>query len=436
MRFVLLACCLCAAACSADPTGETYGANPSLAPPRENGPFPTVKVAEAVGWPADGAPVAPAGFSVTRFAEGLDHPRWILVLPNNDVLVAEASTKPEEGGGLVGWVRNSIQRRAGALAGSADRITLLRDSNRDGIVDQRSVFAENLNQPFGMAIGGGYVYIGNTDAVVRFPYALGDDRLTGQPETVLRLPYNADGNGHWTRDVRLSPDGSKLFVAVGSVSNAAEQGMQIEEGRAAIWTLDLDGSNARVFASGLRNPVGLAFNSETQALWAVVNERDMLGDDLVPDYITSVREGGFYGWPYSYYGQNVDARVEPQNPDLVARAIVPDYAVGAHTGSLGLHFYTGGAFPASYANGAFIGQHGSWNRSAHVGYKVIFVPFANGQPAGDAQDFLTGFLNARGQAQGRPVGVAQDATGALLVADDVGNIVWRVSYSAGPDAGE
>jgi glucose/arabinose dehydrogenase len=279
-----------------------------------------------------------------------------------------------------------------------------------------------------MALVGGYLYVANTDAVLRFAYTDGAVRVTGEGERILELPYREGDNGHWTRNLLASPDGSKLYVSVGSASNIADYGMEAEEGRAAIWEFNLDGSGARVFASGLRNPVGMDWAPDPYTLWVAVNERDMLGDNLVPDYITSVRDGAFYGWPYSYFGQNVDERVQPQNPELVARAIAPDYALGAHTASLGLMFYEFDAIPERYWNGAFIGQHGSWNRRERVGYKVVFVPFAGGVPNGDAEDFLTGFLNERGEAQGRPVGVEMDRTGALLVADDVGNIVWRVAY--------
>jgi glucose/arabinose dehydrogenase len=394
--------------------------------------LPTVNPAPAVGWPDGAAPVAPAGFTVTRYAENLDHPRWIYLLPNGDVLVAESSTEPQRGGGIMGWIRNSVQRRAGALDESADRITLLRDSDGDGDVDARHIFAENLNQPFGIVLAGEQLYVGNTDAVVRFRYTPNSVRAPGRPDVVLQLPYNPSDNGHWTRNLIANADGSKLYVAVGSASNVADNGMDVEQGRAAIWEFNPDGSEARVFASGLRNPVGLDWAPDTNALWVAVNERDMLGDNLVPDYITSVRDGGFYGWPYSYWGQTIDERVRPQRPDLVATALTPDYALGAHTASLGLHFYRAGQFPAHYRAGAFIGQHGSWNRSERVGYRVAYVPFAAGQPSGDTEDFLTGFLNADGDAQGRPAGVAVDSTGALLVADDVGNIVWRVAYERAP----
>ncbi len=418
------------AACGQPPPPDgAYGPNPELPRP-QGGILPTINAARAVGWPDGAAPTAPQGFAVTRYAERLAHPRWVYVLPNGDVLVAESSTRPRRGGGIEGWVANNVQRRAGALDESADRITLLRDADRDGDVDTRHVFAENLNQPFGMALVGGYLYVGNTDAVVRFRYTEGAVRATGQAEVVLRLPYRDGDNGHWTRNIVANEAGTKLYVAVGSASNIGDHGMEAEEGRAAIWEFNPDGSGARIYASGLRNPVGMAWASDTGALWVAVNERDMLGDNLTPDYMTSVRDGGFYGWPYAYWGRNIDTRVRPQRPDLVAAALTPDYALGAHTASLGLFFYHYDAFPERYWNGAFIGQHGSWNRREHVGYKVIFVPFTRGVPSGPPQDFLTGFLDERGQARGRPVGVAMDPTGALLVADDVGDIVWRVAYAA------
>jgi hypothetical protein len=405
--------------------GQSYGANPNLPAPAQG--LPTVNPAPVAPWPEGAAPVAPDGFVVTRYAEGLEHPRWIYRLPNNDVLIAESSTLPSRGQGIMGWVRNSVQRRAGALSPSADRITLLRDTDLDGDVDERHVFAEDLNQPFGMALAGGYIYVGNTDAVVRFAYTPGMNSVTGAPETVLELPYHDGDNGHWTRNLIANADGSKLYVSVGSATNVADNGMDIEAGRAAIWEFNPDGSEARVFASGLRNPVGMGWAPVSGALWVAVNERDMLGDDLVPDYMTSVRDGGFYGWPYYYWGDHRDERVDiPANVRLQA-AITPDYALGAHTASLGLMFNTGAALGARYQGGAFIGQHGSWNRSQRVGYKVIFVPFENGQPSGAPQDFLSGFLNAEGEAMGRPVGVASDGTGALLTADDVGNIIWRVA---------
>lgn len=428
MRHAIAAALLLLAACGgpAPPLEQTEGMNPTLPAPAGDG-LPVVNPARAVGWPDGAAPVAPEGFAVTRYAEGLAHPRWLYRLPNGDVLVAESATRPAEGGGLMGWIRNAVQRRAGALDESADRITLLRDSDGDGDVDERHVFAENLNQPFGMALVGGRLYVGNTDAVVRFSYTEGATRVSGAPETVLELPYREGDNGHWTRNLIANPEGTKLYVAVGSVSNVGDDGMAVEEGRAAIWEFNPDGSEARIFASGLRNPVGMDWNPVTGVLWTAVNERDMLGDNLVPDYMTGVRDGGFYGWPYYYWGENRDERIEiPANVRLQA-PLTPDYALGAHTASLGLMFYTEDVLPERYRNGAFIGQHGSWNRSERVGYKVVFVPFSNGTPSGRPEDFLTGFLNARGEAQGRPVGVATDRTGALLVADDVGDIIWRVA---------
>ncbi|MBI1188481.1 MAG: sorbosone dehydrogenase family protein [Alphaproteobacteria bacterium] len=420
------------AACGGPPPDRTgtigFGADPKLPEP-SGGMLPTVNTADAIGWAADAAPVAPQGFTVARYAVDLAHPRQIVTLENGDVLVAEASTLPQEGGGLMGWIRNQVQRGAGALADNANRITLLRDADGDGDVDQRTVFAEGLNQPYGMAVVGDAFYVANTDAVLRFPYRSGQTRVEGQGEVVVPIPYNDGANGHWTRDLIASPDGSKLYLSVGSVSNVPRNAdeMALEEGRAAIWEIDLATGEHRVFASGLRNPNGLSWAPVTGALWTTVNERDELGDDLVPDYMTSVRDGGFYGWPWSYFGANVDERVSPRNPDMVAQAIVPDYALGAHTASLGMIFYRGERFPEAYRGGAFIGQHGSWNRSEPSGYKVIYVPFTDGRPSGPPQDFLTGFLDDRGRAQGRPVGVAIDRTGALLVSDDVGDIIWRVA---------
>lgn len=332
----------------------------------------------------------------------------------------------------MGWARNLVQRRAGAISENANRVSLLRDSDGNGQIsaEERHVFAQNLNQPFGMVLVGEHIYIANTDAVLRFPYTQGATSVSGG-ETILELPYNEGDNGHWTRSLVANADGTKLYVAVGSASNIADNGMEIEEGRAAVWEFNPDGSEARVFASGLRNPVGMAWAPGTTTLWVAVNERDMLGDNLVPDYMTSVREDAFYGWPYYYYGNNRDERVEiPANVRL-REPTAPDYALGAHTASLGLFFYEYDGFPERYWNGAFIGQHGSWNRRALAGYKVVFVPFTEGAPSGPPQDFLTGFLNERGQAQGRPVGIAMDQTGALLVADDAGDIIWRVAY---PDA--
>ena len=390
--------------------------------------IPTVNIAPAIGWPEGAKPVAAAGTQVAAFAENLDHPRWLYVLPNGDVLVAEtnAPPKPDDGTGIRGWIMKKVMGRAGAGVPSANRITLLRDQHHDGIAETRTVFLENLNSPFGMALVGNDLYIADTDRLLRFHYENGDTAIKSQPIKVLDLP-GGTLNHHWTKNVIASKDGSKLYVTVGSNSNVAENGLDKEEGRAAIWEVDRATGNHRIFASGLRNPNGLSWEPQSGALWTAVNERDEIGSDLVPDYITSVKDGAFYGWPFSYYGQHVDVRVEPQNPDMVAKAIAPDYAVGPHTASLGLTFAEGSRLPAPFTQGAFVGQHGSWNRKPHSGYKVIFVPFDAGKPSGQPVDVLTGFLNDQEKAMGRPVGVVIDQQGALLVADDVGNKVWRVS---------
>ncbi|WP_460095876.1 PQQ-dependent sugar dehydrogenase [Pseudomonas sp. S3_C01] len=390
--------------------------------------MPTVNIAEAVGWPQGAKPTPAQGLQVGAFAEGLDHPRWLYVLPNGDVLVAEtnAPPKPDDAKGIRGWVMKKVMGRAGAGVPSPNRITLLRDANHDGIAETRTVLLENLNSPFGMTLVGNDLYVADTDQLIRFPYKDGDTQIKAQPTKVVDLP-GGTLNHHWTKNVIASRDGSKLYVTTGSNSNVAENGMEAEEGRAAIWEVDRASGNHRIFASGLRNPNGLAWEPRSGALWTAVNERDEIGSDLVPDYITSVKDGAFYGWPYSYYGQNVDVRVEPQNPALVAKAIAPDYAVGPHTASLGLTFAEGSTLPAPFTEGAFVGQHGSWNRKPHSGYKVIFVPFNGGKPMGQPVDVLTGFLNADEKAQGRPVGVVIDKQGGLLVADDVGNKIWRVS---------
>jgi glucose/arabinose dehydrogenase len=368
------------------------------------------------------------GTRVAAFARDLDHPRWLYVLPNGDVLVAEtnAPPKPEDGRGIKGWVMGQVMKTAGADVQSANRITLLRDTDGDGEADQRSVLLEGLNSPFGMALVGGDLYVANTDAVLRFPYAAGDTRITAPGIRVVDLPAGPI-NHHWTKNLIASPDGKKLYVTVGSNSNVGERGMEAEADRAAIWEVDTRTGAHRIFASGLRNPNGLAWEPLSGVLWAVVNERDELGSDLVPDYMTSVRDGGFYGWPYSYYGQHVDERVKPPQPERVARAIAPDYALGPHTASLGLASSAGSLLPAPFTDGMFIGQHGSWNRRPHSGYKVIFVPFEKGKPSDAPVNVLTGFLSPDGSAYGRPVGVVLDKQGALLVADDVGNVVWRVT---------
>ncbi|MDP1585785.1 MAG: sorbosone dehydrogenase family protein [Bradyrhizobium sp.] len=406
---------------------KTFGPSPTLPAPEQSW-LPTINIATASSWPDGGKPKAAGGMAVNAFATGLDHPRTVHMLPNGDVLVAESNAPPKPGGGVKGWIMKMFMKRAGAGVPSANRITLLRDADGDGVAETRSVFLEKLNSPFGMALVGGEFYVANADAIVKFPYRAGDTKITAPGVKLADLP--AGRNHHWTKDLVASPDGSKLYATVGSNSNISENGMEEETNRAAVLEVDRVSGKWRVFASGLRNPNGPAWEPKSGALWVVVNERDELGNDLVPDYMTSVKDGAFYGWPYSYFGQHVDDRVQPQRPDLVAKAIAPDYALGAHTAALGLAFNTGSLFPQEMAGGAFIGQHGSWNRKPRAGYKVIFVPFADGKPSGKPQDVLTGFLNDSGEAQGRPVGVALDKEGALLVADDVGNTIWRVTPAA------
>jgi glucose/arabinose dehydrogenase len=409
------------------PISAGTGPQPMLPPP-QRALIPTVNIAPAKGWPRGATPQAAQATSVAAFASGLDHPRWLYVLPNGDVLVAEtnAPARPENAKGIKGWLMGLFMQTAGAGVPSANRITLLRDTDGDGVADLRSVLLEGLNSPFGMALVGKDLYVANTDAVLRFPYASGDTRITAPGFKVVALPAGPI-NHHWTKNLIASPDGTKLYVTVGSNSNVAERGIEAESERAGIWEVNIGNGAHRIYASGLRNPNGLAWEPLSAALWTVVNERDEIGSDLVPDYMTSVRDGGFYGWPYSYYGQHVDERVGPQRPELVAKAILPDYALGPHTASLGLAFSAGTTLPAMFANGMFIGQHGSWNRRPHSGYKVIYVPFEGGKPSGVPVDVLTGFLSDEGNAFGRPVGVALDKQGALLVADDVGNVIWRVS---------
>ncbi len=476
---------------------QTTGANPQLPEPKKQ-TIPTLHIAPAVGWTDTAAPRAAPGLGVMAMARGLDHPRWIHVLPNGDVLVAESSNPPKpEGskGGIREWVMGVVMKRAGSAVPSADRITLLRDTDGDGVAETRSVLldkAAGLMSPFGMALIGNTLYVANADSVVRFPYTEGTQQITQKAELVSSLP--AGINHHWTKNLIASADGSKLYITVGSNSNVGENGMEIEDGRAAVWELDVGTGQKRVFATGLRNPNGLAWEPTSGALWTVVNERDEIGSDLVPDYLTSVKDGAFYGWPYSYWGRNVDQRIQPQKPELVAKAIAPDYALGNHVAPLGLAFMpakqpaiappsaiqiaavppavgstdapagasapgmepqasasapvaapapvlspvppptrsAGPAFswPDAYASGAFVGQHGSWNRKPRSGYNVVFVPFAGGKPTGAPVPVLDGFVSPDGKAYGRPVGVAFDARGALLVADDVGNAIWRVAPTA------
>lgn len=408
------------------PLSSGFGPNPELATPDQS-LIPVVDVRSGIGWAAGEKPVAAEGMTVVAFAQGLNHPRWLYVLPNGDVLVAEtnAPPQPEDAKGIKGWVFKQLQAKAGAAVPSANRITLLRDADGDGIAETRTVFLTALNSPFGMVLVGNVFYVANTDAIVRFPYTEGQTEITAASTKVIDLPAGPI-NHHWTKNLVASADGSKLYVSIGSNSNVAENGIAQEEGRAAIWEVDTQTGSHRIFASGLRNPVGMAWEPESGALWTSVNERDELGSDLVPDYMTAVHDGAFYGWPYSYYGNHVDTRVTPQNPKLVARAIAPDYALGAHTASLGLASSLGNSLPARFENGMFVGQHGSWNRKPLSGYKVIFVPFIAGIPSGEPLDVLTGFINQDGNVMGRPVGVAIDKRGALLVADDVGNTIWCV----------
>lgn len=407
------------------PSSAGFGPTPQLPPPNPT-LFPTVNIAKPVGWPGGGVPTAAPGLAVAPFADKLDHPRWLYVLPNGDVLVAETNSPPRESSGVRGWFMRVFMGRAGAGVPSANRITLLRDADGDGVAEFRSVFISGLKSPFGMALVGSDLYVANTDGIVRFTYRTGATHLEGPGTLLTDLPA-APINHHWTKNIIASRDGSKLYATVGSNSNVGENGIDKEDGRAAIWEVDRATGNKRLFATGLRNPNGMDWEPRTGVLWTAVNERDEIGSDLVPDYMTAVIDGTFYGWPYSYYGQHVDERVQPPRPDLVATARVPDYALGAHTASLGLAFSHGSLLPREFADGVFIGQHGSWNRKPFSGYAVIFVPFAQGRPVGAPKDVLTGFITAEGEARGRPVGVVFDRAGALLVADDVGNAIWRVT---------
>jgi glucose/arabinose dehydrogenase len=404
------------------PHEAAWGSAPVVPAAKPQGAIPTLKMPTAKGWSDGQKPVVAPGLQVNAFATDLEHPRWICVLPNGDVLVAEASQVAGPVRSVFGYAMQATMRRAAALGESANRITLLRDRDGDGVAETRKTFMENLNQPFGMALLGDTFYVGNTDGVMAFPYSAGADRITAPGR---RLTTFKSG-GHWTRSLLPSPDGQKLYVGVGSLSNIAETGMAVEEGRAAVYELDVASGVSRVFAGGLRNPVGLAWEPQTGALWTVVNERDGLGDETPPDYLTSVRDGGFYGWPYCYWGQTVDDRV-PQDPAMVAKAITPDYALGGHTASLGLCWLPAGTLPG-FPDGMVIGQHGSWNRSTLSGYKVVFIPFVDGRPSGPPRDILSGFLAPDEKVSyGRPVGVTLGLDGALLVADDVGDVIWRVT---------
>jgi glucose/arabinose dehydrogenase len=410
-------------------TEPGYGPAPTL--PAPDSTKPVFKFSTVSGWPAGAKPTAPAGFTVTRFAGELDHPRWMLCLENGDVLVAESSGKPKQPKSEEEFQKAELMKKAGQPRPSADRITLLRDTNNDGEADERHVLLENLNQPFGMAVVGDLLFVANTDAVLRFPFTMGEtSRIESKGEKICSLPAGGYNN-HWTRNILPSRDGHHLYISVGSASNVGEHGIEEEHRRAAILRVNIDGSGEVVFGSGLRNPVGMDFEPTTGLLWTAVNERDLIGDDLVPDYMTPVRQGEFYGWPYSYWGSIIDSRVTPQRPDLVKTAKKPAYALGPHTASLGLAFSTGSKFPELFRGGAFIGQHGSWNRSEFSGYKVVYIPFHEGEPSGSPIDFLTGFMPdpATGVAYGRPVGVAMTSTGDLLVTDDSGDCIWHVRYT-------
>ena len=408
---------------------QVQGPRPTITPPREEA-WPTIGVAKAVGWPKGAKPTAASGLTVAAFATGLEHPRWLYRLPNGDVLVAETNSPPRDVGGVTGLVMGYLMKRGGAAVPSPNRITLLRDSNGDGVADVKTTFMTGLNSPLGMALVGDTLYIANTDALVRVPYTEGTTSISAKPETVVRYP---GGGNHWARGLLAAPDGRTLYVSVGSSTNIAEDGLDKEVNRAAILQVDPVGKTFRVFGAGLRNPQGMAFEPKSGRLWTVVNERDMLGSDLAPDYLTSVQLGDFFGWPYSYWGGYVDKRVQPERPDLLEYSKRPNYALGPHVAALGLSFATDAKLGSNFANGAFIGEHGSWNRQPVSGYHVVYVPFGdNGFPLPKAKpvEVLGGFLNAQGEAQGRPVGVITDASGALLVADDVGNVVWRVSAPA------
>ena len=399
-----------------------FGSAPTVPVAKPQGAIPTLKMPSARGWPDGQKPVAAPGLKVNAFATGLKHPRWIYVLPDGGVLIAEANQIAGPTKTVFSYAMQATMRRASALGVSANRITLLRDLDGDGVAEKRETFMEGLNQPFGMALLGDTFYVGNTDGVVAFPYVAGADRITAQGKKLVTFKPG----GHWTRSLLPSPDGKKLYAGVGSQTNIADYGMEVEEGRAAIYELDLASGASRIFAGGLRNAVGMAWEPQTGVLWTVVNERDGLGDETPPDYLTSVRDGGFYGWPYCYWGQTVDDRV-PQDPALVAKAITPDYALGGHTASLGLCWMPAGTLPG-FPDGMAIGQHGSWNRSTLSGYKLIFVPFVNGRPSGPPRDILSGFLAPdEKESYGRPVGVTLGPDGSLLMADDVGDVIWRVT---------
>ena len=432
-RFLPLLAATALGGCGGPPSGDPsaqIGPHPVLPEPHQY-LLPPMHIAPQSRWHAGETPTVPVGLTIKPFATGLQHPRQLFTLPNGDVLVVESSGPPEPihrpKDLIMGWV----QEHAGAGAKGANRITLLRDTNGDGAPDMRTVFIDHLVSPFGVALVGHDLYVASTDALLRFPYRGGETRIAAKPVKLLDLPGGPIDH-HWTKSLVSSPDGTKLYVGVGSNSNIVENGLEAERGRAAVWEVDRASGAYRLFATGVRNPTGLQFEPTTGQLWACANERDELGPDLVPDYITSVRDHAFYGWPYSYYGQHVDPRVKPQRPDLVATAIPPDYALSSHVAPLGLVFYGHGALPARFDGGLFVGEHGSWDRQTFNGYKVVYVPFRGGRPVGRVQDVVTGFVGGDGKAHGRPVGVAIDGRGALLIADDLGNTVWRVTANKAP----
>jgi glucose/arabinose dehydrogenase len=429
-RASLMSLCSLAALSACAPQGgdpsKQYGSNPQLPAPRQF-VVPPMRVPLYVGWKAGETPTVPHGLTIQAVATGFMHPRIVYPLPNGDILVVEANAPPTVAFRPKDYVTGPVVNRAGAGAPGGNRITLLRDANGDGKPELRTIFLDHLNSPFGIALVGNTLYVADTDGILQFPYTPGETRITQPGVQLADLPAGPIDH-HWTKSLVASPDGSKLYVGVGSNSNITENGIDVEYGRAAVYEVDRLTGAKRIYASGIRNPTGVAFEPQTKKLWAIANERDEIGPDLVPDYLTSVTDGAFYGWPYSYYGQHVDIRVHPQRPDMVAKAIPPDYALSSHVAPLGLTFSTGERLAPAMANGAFIGEHGSWDRSPLNGYKVVFVPFANGRPSGPPRTLVSGFVAADGKTiRGRPVGVAIDRTGALLIADDAGNTVWRVS---------
>jgi glucose/arabinose dehydrogenase len=436
-NFATAAAVFALAACGSsqkiDPNSQ-FGADPNLPKPAR-GLLPNMHIPKVVGWKPGETPTVPAGFKIEAFATGLSNPRRAIPLPNGDVIVVETEKSGSEPldrpkRPIMDWMET--RAHGGSGGGESNRLLLFRETNGDGKPDAKSVLVDHLNAPFGVVAQNGYLYVADTDALLRFPFTPGQTRITAKPTLVTELPGGPIDH-HWTKDLTASPDGSKLYVSIGSNSNIQERGPSAEQGRAQIWEVDPKTGEHHMYAFGLRNPNGLTFYPGSNTLWAVVNERDEFGPNLVPDYMTSVKPGAFYGWPYSYYGQHVDQRVHPQRPDLVKAAIAPDYALSSHVAPLGLIFYTGSQFPAQFSGGAFVGEHGSWNRPDLNGYQVVFIRFQNGRPVGDPQKFVWNFIDRNGDARGRPVGVAVDRTGALLVADDVGNTVWRVTYTGAPN---